>query len=442
MTSQETEVNLTDLIAPRFYDIHWDIQEGKYTHYWEKGGRGSTKSSFISLEIILGMMSDPKANSVALRKVKDTLKDSVYEQLEWAIESLKVSHLWDCKISPMVITYKPTGQKILFRGADNPKKIKSTKFKKGYCKFIWYEELDEFNGMEEIRTINQSLMRGGSQFVVFYSYNPPKSVNSWVNTEAQMTRPDRKVHHSNYLDVPEEWLGKQFIIEAEHLKEVKPKEYDHEYMGEVTGTGGEVFTNVKCREITDEEIQGFTNIRRGIDFGYAIDPFSYGAMHYDRKHKRIYIFFEIYKVGLSNFQAYQEIKLENVNNEPVLADSAEPKSINEMHQYGLRIGPVKKGPDSIDYGIKFLQSLEEIIIDDKRCPETAREFLNYELEKDANGNFKAKYPDKNNHAIDMVRYALNTDAQYYWEEKKKEAKKEIPWVFRDNKPKTNGVIVW
>jgi PBSX family phage terminase large subunit len=312
----------------------------------------------------------------------------------------------------------PTGQKILFRGADKPKKIKSIKFSKGYCKFIWYEEVDEFAGMEEIRMINQSLMRGGSSFVVFYSYNPPKSANNWVNAEVQLTREDRLFHHSNYLTVPKEWLGEQFIVEAEHLKEVKPTSYEHEYLGMVTGTGGEVFDNVKIRKISDEEISEFTNIKRGLDFGYAIDPLAYNVVHYDRKKKRLYIYHELYKVGLSNHAAYQHIKEENKNNDMVLADSAEPKSINELRQYGLKTRGVKKGPDSVEYGVKFLQSLEQIIIDDVRCPETAREFLTYELDKDVNGNWKAGYPDKNNHSIDAVRYALNDEAMKFKEEKK------------------------
>ena len=231
------------------------------------------------------------------------------------------------------------------------------------------KSVDEFGGMEEIRMINQSLMRGGNDFTVFYSYNPPKSANNWVNAEVQLTRGDRLIHHSNYLTVPKEWLGQQFITEAEHLKLVKPIAYEHEYLGEVVGTGGEVFDNVLCRVISDEEIKGFEVIRRGMDFGYAVDPFSYGVMHYDMKHKTLYIFFEIYKVGLSNHSAYELVKAENKTNDMVTADSAEPKSINELRQYGLRIRPVKKGPDSIEFGIKFLQDLEQIIIDDKRCPE-------------------------------------------------------------------------
>ena len=412
-------MQLTKAIAESFYSVHKDVKQGLHTHYWLKGGRGSTKSSFVAVEIILGMMKDPEANAVALRKVKDTLHDSVFEQLTWAIEILGVSHLWTTPKAQLVLTYNPTGQKILFRGADKPKKIKSTKFSKGYCKYIWYEELDEFAGMEEIRMINQSLMRGGEKFAGFYSYNPPQSINNWVNAEAELTRPDRLVHHSTYLDVPREWLGEQFIIEAEHLKVTKPENYQHEYMGEVTGTGGEVFRNVKCRPISDDEIKTFQVIRRGLDFGYAIDPLSYGVVSYDRKHKRLYIFHELYGVGITNRKAAEEIKRENTNNDVVYADSAEPKSINEIRQYGVRVAAVKKGPDSVEYGIKFLQDLEEIIIDDGRCPNTAREFLTYELEKDAQGNFKSGYPDKDNHSIDMVRYALNYECLKFRDEQKK-----------------------
>jgi len=423
-------VKLKDIIASSFYIVHKALKNEEYTHYWLKGGRGSTKSSCISIELILGIMKDIEANAVILRKVRDTLKDSVYEQLIWAIDTLGVDKYWEQKVSPLSLTYIPTGQKIIFRGADKPKKIKSIKFSKGYCKYIWYEEVDEFNGIEEIRMINQSLMRGGKKFNVLYSYNPPKSANNWVNTEVQLTREDRLVHHSNYLSVPREWLGEQFYIEANHLNETKPESYKHEYLGEVTGTGGEIFDNVSCRKISNEEIEEFECIKRGIDFGYAVDPFSYVVMNYDRKYKRLFIYHEYYKVGLSNYNAYQEVTKENTKNELIIAESAEPKSINELNQYGLRVTPVKKGADSIDYGIKFLQSLESIIIDDTRCPETAREFLNYELVKDANGNWKAGYPDKNNHSIDATRYALNYECMQHRDNTKSKAKRD-EFLYRD-----------
>lgn len=400
---------LTELIAPAFYELHHDIKQGAHTHYWLKGGRGSTKSSFISIEIILGIMQHPDANAVAIRKVGLYLKDSVYEQLVWSIEKLGVTHLWKTRLSPLELIYLPTGQRVLFRGADKPKKIKSTKVHRGYIRYIWYEEVDEFFGMEEIRTINQSLMRGGGRFEVFYSYNPPQSQRNWVNEEVTAARSDRMVHHSTYLTVPKEWLGEQFILEAEHLKNTKPLSYAHEYLGEVTGTGGEVFTNLEIRKISDEELAAFDRIRRGIDFGYAVDPFVYLVCHYDKTRKRLYIFDEIYKVGLSNKAAAERIMEKQHYNGFITCDSAEPKSIRELKEYGLRVRGAKKGPDSVEYGIKFMQSLEAIVIDSERCPKAAEEFYNYELERDSKGDFKACYPDKNNHCIDAARYALEDD---------------------------------
>lgn len=411
-------VKLSNIIAPSFKSVHASIKKEEYTHYWLSGGRGSTKSSVISIEIILGIMKDPNANAVVLRKVKDTLNESVKEQLIWAINTLKVDDYWDVPEAKLTLTYKPTGQQIRFRGADKPKKIKGIKFAVGYTKFIWYEELDEFTDMAEIRMINQSLMRGGPTPFVFYSYNPPKSANNWVNYEKNLSRPDRLVHHSDYLTVPKEWLGPQFIIEAEHLRETKYDSYRHEYLGEVIGSGGQVFENVKTRRITDDEIKQFECVRRGADYGFAIDPFSYVVCNYDRKYKRLYIYHELFKVGLSNTQAIEHIKKENVNNDFLIADSAEPKSIHEFRQHGLKVKAAKKGPDSIEYGVKFLQDLNEIIIDNERCPNTAREFLTYEYDTDAQGNYKAKYSDKDNHSIDATRYALNDEVIKHKEHKK------------------------
>jgi phage terminase large subunit len=401
--------SLRDLIAPSFYELHNDIKHNRYTFYWLAGGRGSTKSSFVSIEIILNMMKYKDANTVILRKVKDTLRNSVYEQIKWSIEKLHVESYWRGTVSPLEFTYIPTGQKILFNGLDDPLKIKSMMVSKGYIKYAWFEEGTEFAGMEEIRNVLQSLLRGGENQVVFLSYNPPQSIRNWANQEITIDRADRKIHKSDYTTVPSHWLGTKFIIEAEHLKKVNEKAYNHEYLGEVTGTGGEIFKNVTIRTITNEEIAEFDQIRRAMDYGYSVDPFAYNTMHYDKKHKRLYIFFEINKVNLSNAAAVVLIKVENINNREIIADSAEPKSIDEMIDLGLRVKKAKKGPDSVEYGIKFLQDLEEIIVDNDRCPNTAREFLNYELEKDHNGNFKAKFPDKNNHHLDAIRYALSED---------------------------------
>ena len=144
-----TTVRLSEVIAPSFYDLHKDIKQDKHTHYWLKGGRGSTKSSFVSEELITGIMRNSEANAVVIRKVGLYLKDSVYEQLLWAISKLGVERYWQEKLSPLELVYVPTGQRIIFRGADKPKKLKSTKVRSGYIRYVWYEETDEFNGIEE-----------------------------------------------------------------------------------------------------------------------------------------------------------------------------------------------------------------------------------------------------------------------------------------------------
>lgn len=410
--SQKT-INPYNLIGKAFYKVFKDVLENKHTHYWLKGGRGSLKSSFISICIIFCMMLDAYygriCHAVILRKVGDTLADSVYAQLTWAIEMLGAEDLWEYKSSPLKLVYKPNEATILFRssnGQDDYKKIKSIKFKKGFCKYVWFEELDEFFGAEEVRQINNSLLRGGSDYKVFYSYNPPKMMQSWVNAESLIERKDRLVHKSTYLEAPPEWLGEQLLIEAEELKKSNPLAYANEFLGEVTGTGGAIFTNVDVTEFSNEQIKHFDNILDGIDFGYTIDPSVYLQMYYDKNHRELYIFNEIYKIGLSNRKLADEIKNIKVSYSLITCDSAEPKSIDELRSLGLRVRAARKGPDSIDYGIKFLQQLNKIHIDKVRCPNTAREFALYEYEKDKFGNFKAKYPDFNNHAIDATRYAI------------------------------------
>lgn len=415
MTSLErmNRVKLTELIAPSFYNVYNYIKENKYIHYWLKGGRGSTKSTFAAIAIVQGIMRDGNeglhTNAIVIRRYANTLSGSVVEQIKWAIGKLGQSHLWNIPQAKLEFTYLPTGQKIIFKGADDEDKLKSSKVSKGYFKYIWYEELVQFEGIEKIRSINQSLMRGGEVFTILYTFNPPKSIRSWVNREGHIVSPNKLTHHSTYLTVPREWLGEPFILEAEHSLKVNPISYNHEYIGEVTGTGGEVFDNVTVRDITDEEIKVFDKIKKGMDFGYAIDPFAFAEMYYDSTRRKLFIYKEIYKVGLSNRAAYNLIKNITDTKDLIVADSAEPKSIAELNSYGLKVIGARKGPDSIEYGMKFLQDLEEIIIDNNRCPNTVKEFTNYELERDRNGDFKANFPDKNNHIIDAVRYALEDE---------------------------------
>ena len=403
-------INAYDTLAPVFWDVLDDVIADGHREYWLKGGRSSTKSSFIAICIVLSMMLDAQeghhTHCVAMRKVENTVSGSVFNTMLWATEMLGVSEYWKQIKNPMQMIYTPTGQTILFKGCDDPRKVKSIKFPKGYCKYIWFEELDEFYGMEDIRSIKQSLMRGGPNIKVFYSYNPPKIVSNWVNTESMLDVEGRMVHHSTYLDVPKGWLSDDFLIEAEILKQQNELYYRNEYLGEATGTGGQVFDNITLREIPGEEKKRFDNILDGLDFGFAVDPSAYVQGHYDATRRKLYLFNEIYKVGLSNKQIYYEIKKIKISSSYITCDSAEPKIIAELKSLGLRVKSAEKGPDSIDYGLKFLQKLNEIIIDNKKCPNVAREFKGYAYDIDKNGNFISRYPDRDNHSIDAVRYMM------------------------------------
>ncbi len=406
-----TEIRLSELIAPSFFRLHKEIKAEKFDEIWLKGGRGSTKSTFVSIQILLGLLKDSEANAVVTRRYQNELRDTVYGQFEWTIAKMGLGNYFKFQVAPMQIIYIPTGQKIVFKAADNPLKMKSINLGRGYIKYAWFEEVDQFASMDEIRNILQSLFRGeNKKRISFYSFNPPKSGRSWVNQEAKIPKPGRRVHHSTYLDVPPEWLGERFLADAEHLKETRPDLYAHTYLGEVTGTGAEVFSNITLRKILKAEIEKFDKIKNGLDFGYAGDPLAFIKMHYDKTRKRLYIFDEIYQVKLGNTAAVELIKKKNPENILITADSAEPRTIAEFKRQGLKIRGAKKGPDSIDHGIKFLsEEIEEIIIDSNRCPNAAREFMGYEIELDKHGNLKGEYPDKDNHAIDAVRYGMESE---------------------------------
>lgn len=409
----EQKVNLKQLIAPAFYDIHKDIKQGLHTHYWEKGGRGSTKSSFISVEVTLGVLQDPNANAICFRKFGTALERSVYNQIKWAINKLGCSHYWKMTKNPLRMEYLPTGQEILFIGLDDTQKLKSLKPSNGgYFKINWFEEVNEMDGTAELRNVEQSVMRGGDKFISFKSFNPPASTSDWVNIEIGIDRPDRIVHHSTYLDVPQDWLGKQFFIEAELLKQIDFNAYRNEYLGEAVGTGLNVFTNIFAQKITAEEIRRFPTVQEGIDWGYATDPFVFLKIHYDRKRKWLYIFDEIFEVGLSNSEAIERVRAKHCKSSEIIADSEEPKSIDEFADAGLPIKAARKGNGSVSYGIKKLRSMHKIIIDPERCPNAYREYTTYSHEKDKNGNVKNQYPDKNNHTIDTSRYAEEDEFDY------------------------------
>ncbi len=396
-------------IADGFNAVRRDIHNGSHSEYVLSGGRGSTKSSYVSLQGVELLLNNPQFHWLVLRQVANTLHDSVYNQIVWAIDTLGLLDRFELKKSPLEIKYKPTGQLILFRGADEPTKIKSIKVPFGHIGLLWFEELDQFQGEEAVRNIEQSAARGGDKIYIFKSFNPPKTANNWANEYIKIPKEKRLVHHSTYKEVPPEWLGKVFLDEAEFLSQVNPSAYEHEYLGVANGIGGMVFDNVECREISDEEINTFGTIYRGVDWGWFPDPWQYAACAYNPSTLTLFIFDEDRRNKRSNRETADILLNEKgiTGADLIICDSAEIKSVGDYQSYGLSARGAEKGPGSVDYSMKWLQSLVKIVIDPVRCPNAAQEFIKYEYEKDKDGNPISAYPDADNHAIDAVRYAMN-----------------------------------
>jgi len=426
------KIPIKDCVIPMYDNVLEDILKHGHTHYIFPGGRGSTKSSFVGgIAIPLLIMTNPDIHAICFRKIGNTIQTSIFPQVEWGIYKLGVESLFKIpKTYASPIVYLPTGQQIRFMGLDDPMKTKSIKLPFGYIGATWFEELDQYAGENELRTVIQSTMRGGEKFWDFRTFNPPISKNNWANEYTEdceaYRQDDTLVVRNTYLDVPEDWLGQQFIEEAEHLKEINERAYIHEYLGEAIGTGGDVFPNVEDLDMEQlvplldgygntikkvPMVQTFDHIYNGIDWGFAIDPTRFVKLHFDKKHLDVYIFDEYNTVKNrieDIFKAlYEEKKLVR-KDELVIADSGGGGgfAIADFKAYGAFIRQAIKGPESVNYGIKWLQGLRHIYIDKRRCPYTYREFVNYEYEQDKDGNFISAYPDEDNHSIDAVRYAL------------------------------------
>lgn len=402
-------------IGKAFVDLYRDIEERKHYEYWLEGGRGSIKSSFWSELVAEILENNENMCALLIRKVGNTLKDSVFSQMQWGIDKLaetypEVGKHWKATKSPLEIKNENTGQIIYFRGADDPVKIKSIKPPKGkYIGIVVYEEFDQMNGMNEVGTIDRSVIRGGEDFIMLRVYNTPTSSQHFVNKEKRIPKADRLVHRSSYLDVPREWLGSKFFDEAEYMKSVNERQWRNVYLGEETGTGGNVFENIELREITDSEIETFDYIYMGLDFGWFPDPLAWTKMCYNPAQKTLYIFDEFVVNKMSNADVWEYLTKEKgvTNNDMIIADSAENKSIGDFKSYGALMYGAEKGAGSVDYSMKWLASLTKIVIDPERCPTSAEEFSTYEYMQDKDGNYISGYVDADNHCIDSVRYGLN-----------------------------------
>lgn len=378
--------------------MHKYIKENKYTHYFLKGGRGSTKSSFAAVEMILYIMRNKDVNGVCIRRVGNSLRTSVFNQLLWAIDELNVSHLWEKKPSYLQLVYKPTGQEIIFRGADDVSKIKSVKFNKGFCGFVWFEECDEFKSCEDILSINQSLLRGGKKYIVLYTYNPPRNKAHWLNEYSKVERDDKLVHHSTYLTTPKKWLGQQFIKEAEILKKTSYDLYLHQYMGESLEQTGKILKNYT---VSSEEYKGDVFFM-GQDFGFnhpnVILLLGFGD-------DKIYIIKELYERGLETREIIKKAE-EMFDKDTVMwCDSAEPDRIKAFRYAGFKAVGVSKDKGSIRAQLDYLMSKKIII--HPSCKNTIREIESWCWMKDkVTGEYMDMPVPVNDDAMAALRYGI------------------------------------
>lgn len=412
--------------------MHWKVKDSEYDQFWIKGGRGSTKSSFAAIEIVLGVMADPDANALVLRKVGDTVRHSVLETLLWAIEILGVSEEWEHTTAPAVLTYKPTGQKILCKGLDDPKKLKSIKLRKGYFKFLWFEELEEFSGMQEVRNIEQSVLRGGIRFIEFLTYNPPIDPQSWVNIESERKNgingqppSGRYVHESTYLDVPREWLGEKFIQDAESLREENPLAYDHEYMGIATGIHNAIIFGGKYSIREFEVNPEWEGPFYGADWGFSNDPNALVKLWVEMLPKNpafpllepmnlyvehalfdgVYEIKEQINMDLDDIPEFWDTILDRKDRK-VYADCSRPETISHMNKKQYKVIGADKWPGSVEDGITVLRTFKQIIIH-TRNKEMAKEarLYSYKISK-ITKDTTTDIVDKFNHGWDAIRYAL------------------------------------
>lgn len=413
MTSRKKrkQLKISDLLTPKFYPLYLAWKSNKYTRLVSKGGRGSAKSTNIALILVVDLMQYP-VNTICFRKVGETLRKSVYEQIKWAIKFLGVEEYFEYKLSPLEIIYKERGNKFIFMGVDDPQKSKSIKEAQFPVARYWFEELAEFKNEDEVETVLNSIFRGklekGLIYKGFFSYNPPKMKHNWVNKKYNYSFIENNVfvHHSVYLDNPH--ISEEFIKEAEAVKAKDETKYKLVYMGEPIGNGLVPFPNLEIREIEASEIAGLEKFRNGVDWGYGVDPLAFVRWGYDKKKGIIYALDEYYGVGLKNRNLANYI-LSKGYDELVMCDSAEPKSIDELKEYDISAWGAKKGAGSVEYGEKWLSDLEAIVIDPKRTPNISREFEMIDYDTDREGNPLPRLCDSNNHTIDATRYAFSND---------------------------------
>jgi phage terminase large subunit len=398
---KEKRINIAKVVG-RGYKKFWNFK-GRYNVI--KGSRASKKSKTTALRWIYLMMKYDKSNLLVIRKTYRTLKDSCWTDLKWATRRLEVESLWSFKESPLEATYLPTGQKILFRGLDDPLKVTSITVDYGYLCWAWLEEAFEVNSEADFDTLDESI-RGElppnlwKQWVI--SFNPWNE-RHWLKKKFfDVSNPDILAQTTNYTC--NEWLDEADKRLFENMKINNPRRYNVAGLGNWGITEGLVYDNVHIDyrfELTD-----MVNYKTvcGMDFGYTNDPTAFFIGFLDEKNKALYIWDELYEKGLTNRMIYERLVSMGYGKESIVCDSAEPKSIAELRGYGLRAKAAVKGKDSISHGIQYIQGLTIYI--HPRCVNFTTEIQNYTFDKDKFGNAINQPIDDFNHLMDAMRYAL------------------------------------
>ena len=396
-------INLPQIIG-KGYATYWNYK-GRYKVV--KGGRGSKKSTTTALWIIYNMMKYPLANTLVIRRVFNTHKDSTYTQLKWASNVLKVSHLWKFSKSPLEATYLPTGQKILFRGLDDPMSITSITVEHGHLCWCWFEEAFQIMNEDDFNKVDMSI-RGelpkGYFKQIMISFNP-WSEKHWLKKRFfDVADDDILAITTNYTC--NEFLGEDDKKLFEKMKLNNPRRFSIEGLGNWGIADGLVYSNFEELEFDIDEIKKRKNIKSafGLDFGYTNDPTAFICSLVDLDSNEIFIFDEHYQKAMSNKDITNMIKYKGYSKEKIIGDSSEPKSIDDIRRQGIyRIKGAKKGKDSILNGIQFIQDFKIYV--HPKCENTLIELSNYVWDT-KEGNVINKPIDDYNHLMDALRYSM------------------------------------
>lgn len=401
LKTKHVKILLPNMVG-KGYATFWHFK-GRYRVV--KGSRRSKKSKTMAIESIYKIMKHPLSNMLVVRKTYRTLKDSCFTELKWAIRRLQVEHLWQVKESPLEMTYIPTGQKIYFRGLDDPLKITSIAVEVGVLSWMWIEEAYEITKEEDFDTLAESMLGDcpeGLWKQITLTFNP-WSDRTWIKARFfDVQDPDILAITTDYRC--NEWLSEADRKEFERMAKNNPRRYRVAGLGEWGVVDGLIYEKYTEQAFTLSQLPNDAVSAFGLDFGYTNDPSALFCGFISLEHRRLYVWDEMYKKGMSNKAIFQEVSRMGYAKEQITGDCAEPKSIDELKGLGLtRIKGAKKGKDSINNGIQWIQDLEIIV--HPRCVNFLTEISQYQWKKDKFGK-PLNEPDGDDHLMDAMRYAL------------------------------------